>query len=110
MSNELASAAVGKISKQLSVAETHLQKAIAALQGIPKNLDTVHSEGPLDLPDGVVQFGHLEMTGLSAGVLVVAGDVAAALGNAIDLHRGMYARASEMGIDGQISTFGGGGR
>lgn len=102
--------AVADASKAFTAAESSLQKAIDKVAGLPKHFAFVHAGGPLELPEGVPQFGYLEMSEYNARARVVAGMLAEAQLALVSLHRDAYARAQELGIDGDVSTMGGGGR
>ena len=102
--------AVSNASTKFSVIEGSIQKAIDNLSKLPKDFKDVQAGGPLDLPEGVKQFGHLEMLAFSAEAQVIAGEAAALLARAVEFHQACTSRAIELGIDGGMAPMSGGGR
>lgn len=102
--------AVADASNKFKAIEGNVQKAIDALNKLPKDFSAVQAGGPLDLPEGVKQFGALEAAEYSATAQVLAGELADALLNIVTFHQACTERAQELNIDGGMVVFSGGGR
>lgn len=101
--------AVGNARDKFSVIEGSLQKAIDKLNAMKKDFADIHAGGPLELGEGVRQFGYLEALMYGAEAQSIAGDIALDFERVIDFHQRCTERAVELGLDGPISM-GGGGR
>lgn len=101
--------AVANAAAKFAVIEGSIQKAIDNLNKLPKDFRDVQAGGPLELPEGVKQFGHLEASAFSAEAQVLAGKLADALADVVSFHQACTDRAVELGLD-PPTAFGGGGR
>lgn len=101
--------AVGNASAKFSVIEGSIQKAIDKLNAMPKDFKDVQAGGPLDVGEGVKQFGHLEASAYAAEAHYLSGALAECLLNIVTFHQRCTDRAIELGID-PPQILGGGGR
>lgn len=101
--------AVGHARDKFSVVEGSIQKAIDKLHAMKKDFADVQAGGPLEVAEGVKQFGHLEAQEFSAQAQVLAGELSDALLSVVYFHQRCTDRAVELGLDGP-TVMGGGGR
>ena len=101
--------AVSAASAKFGTIESSVQKAIDNLNKLPAHFKDVWQGGPLEVPEGVKQFGYLEASMFAAEAQVLAGEAARLQAEIVAFHRRCADRAIELNIDG-ISAMGGGGR